>query len=60
MLLYLLALTVLSATFENADLLSGPRWAYWMLTITPLYLLFIVIWRTWFSRRKVFGVSILS
>ena len=60
MLLYLLALTVLSATFESVDLLSGPRWAYWMLTITPLYLFFIVIWRTWFSRRKVFGVSILS
>ena len=60
MLLYLLALTVLSATFESADLLSGPRWAYWLLTITPLYLLFIVIWRTWFSRRKVLGVSILS
>ena len=60
MLIYLLALTVLSATYESTDLLNGPKWAYWMLTITPLYLLFIVIWRTWFSERRLFGVSITS
>jgi phosphatidylcholine synthase len=60
MLLYLLALTVLSATYESADRLNGPRWAYLLLTLTPLYMVFIVVWRTWFSERKIFGASILS
>ncbi len=43
----------LSATYPN-----GPRWAKDVILIGPAYLAFVVIWRTWFPNKKLFGASI--
>lgn len=50
--IYFIALTYLSATFPN-----GPRWAYVVLMIAPIYLSLIVIWRTWFPTRRLLGLG---
>lgn len=49
-IIYLVALTYLSATYPN-----GPRWAYVVLMIAPIYVGVIVVWRTWFPTRRWFG-----
>jgi len=48
--IYLVALTYLSAAYPN-----GPRWAYVVLMIAPIYVGVIVVWRTWFPTRRWFG-----
>jgi phosphatidylcholine synthase len=50
-LIYLIALTYLSATYPN-----GPRWAYLVLMVAPIYLGGLVVWRTWFPTRRWFGL----
>ena len=54
-LVYFAAFTLLSAQYPN-----GPDWARNIILITPVYLLVIVVWRTWFSKRTIFGYSILK
>jgi phosphatidylcholine synthase len=51
-IIYLAALTYLSATYPN-----GPRWAYLVLLIAPIYFAVIVVWRTWFATRRWFGLT---
>ncbi len=43
----------LSATYPN-----GPQWAKDVILVGPIYLAFVVVWRTWFSHKKIFGTSI--
>lgn len=51
-IIYLFALTYLSATYPD-----GPRWAYVVLMIAPIYIAVIVVWRTWFPTRRWFGLN---
>jgi phosphatidylcholine synthase len=51
--LYFSVFTWLSATYPN-----GPRWARDVVLIGPTYLAFVVVWRTWFPTKKLFGASI--
>jgi phosphatidylcholine synthase len=51
-IIYLVALTYLSATYPN-----GPRWAYLVLMVAPIYLVGLVVWRTWFPTRRWFGLD---
>ncbi len=53
--IYLADLTWLSAIYPN-----DPKWAMAILLIGPIYIAMISIWRTWFSRRSVFGLRIAS
>jgi phosphatidylcholine synthase len=54
-LVYFASFTLLSAQYPN-----GPAWARNIIMITPIYLLVIVVWRTWFSKRTIFRYSILK
>jgi len=51
-LIYLAALTYLSASYPD-----GSKWAYVVLIAAPIYLLFLVVWRTWFPNHKCFGMG---
>ena len=53
--IYLVALTVLSATYPN-----GPRPFLYILLIGPIYIAAISIWRTWLSHRSFFGLSLIA
>lgn len=50
---YFSVFTWLSATYPN-----GPRWARDVVLVGPAYLALVVIWRTWFPARKLFGAPI--
>ena len=52
--IYFTALTLLSANYPNDNQILR-----WILLLGPVYLAFIVIWRTWFSTRKILGQSII-
>lgn len=54
-LVYFTAFTLLSAQYPH-----GPTWAKNIIIFTPIYLLFAVVWRTWFSEKRIFGISILK
>ena len=54
-LVYFSAFTLLSAQYPK-----GPTWARNIIVITPIYLLVIVVWRTWFSKKTILGYSILK
>ena len=53
--IYLIALTVLSAEYPR-----GSLWAKYVLLLGPLYLLFLVIWRTFFPSKSIFGQRITT
>jgi phosphatidylcholine synthase len=54
-IVYFAAFILLSAQYPN-----GPSWARSIILIAPIYLLIIVVWRTWFSEKTIFGFSILK
>jgi phosphatidylcholine synthase len=39
---------------------NGPNWAREIILIGPTYLAFIVVWRTFFPQRTIFGLSIIN
>ena len=45
----------LSAAYPN-----GPRWAHWVLVVTPAYLGLLVAWRTWAPEKRFLGQSVLA
>ena len=51
--LYFSCFVYLSVRYPN-----GPNWARAALVVLPIYLAFIVTWRTFFPHRKFFGVAI--
>lgn len=51
---YFSAFILLSAQYPN-----GPVLARDIIFVGPAYLAFIVIWRTWFAHKTLFGVSIM-
>lgn len=53
--IYFGAFILLSAQYPN-----GPHWARQIILIGPVYLAFIVVWRTFFSHRTIFGLSITA
>jgi len=53
--LYFGAFILLSAQYPN-----GPQWARNIILFTPVYLVVIVVWRTFFSHRTIFGMSITN
>ena len=42
----------------SADYPGGPGWARTVLLVTPLYLAFLVIWRTWAPDRLILGRAV--
>jgi len=52
--IYFGAFILLSARYPD-----GPQWARTIIFVGPAYLAFIVIWRTFFSHKTVFGASIV-
>lgn len=53
--IYFSTFTWLSATYPN-----GPQWAKDVILIGPIYLAVVVVWRTWFSTKRLFGRSITA
>jgi phosphatidylcholine synthase len=53
--LYFGAFILLSAQYPN-----GPQWARNIVLFAPVYLVAIVMWRTFFPHRTVFGLSITN
>lgn len=53
--LYFGAFILLSAQYPN-----GPQWARNIVLIAPVYLVAIVVWRTFFPHRTIFGMSITN
>lgn len=53
--LYFGVFTWLSAVYPN-----GPEWAKLIILIGPVYLAFVVVWRTWFPTTTIMGQSITS
>jgi phosphatidylcholine synthase len=53
--LYFGAFILLSAQYPN-----GPQWARNIILFTPVYLVAIVVWRTFFPHRTIFGMSITN
>ena len=51
--LYFGAFILLSVQYPN-----GPQWARNIVLFAPLYLVAIVVWRTFFPHRTIFGMSI--
>lgn len=37
---------------------NGPRWAHWVLIVTPVYLGLLVAWRTWAPEKRLLGQSV--
>ena len=54
-IIYFGAFILLSAQYPN-----GPHWARDIILIGPVYLVFIVVWRTFFPNRTIFGLSITA
>ena len=50
---YFGAFILLSAQYPN-----GPQWAQNIILVCPIYLVAIVVWRTFFPHRKILGLSI--
>ena len=50
---YFGAFILLSAQYPN-----GPQWAQNIILVGPIYLVAIVVWRTFFPHRKILGLSI--
>ena len=50
---YFGAFILLSAQYPN-----GPQWAQNIILVCPIYLVTIVVWRTFFPHRKILGLSI--
>lgn len=53
--IYMISLTTTSIMYPNS-----PTWAHIALYLGPIYLTFIVIWRTWFSSVSLFGQSVTT
>jgi phosphatidylcholine synthase len=53
--IYFGAFILLSAQYPN-----GPHWARDIILIGPVYLIAIVVWRTFFPHKTIFGLSITS
>lgn len=53
--LYFGAFILLSAQYPN-----GPQWARNIVLIAPVYLVMIVVWRTFFPNKTIFGLSITT
>ena len=51
--IYFGAFILLSAQYPN-----GPQWAQNIILVCPIYLVAIVVWRTFFPHRKILGLSI--
>jgi phosphatidylcholine synthase len=51
--IYFGAFILLSAQYPN-----GPQWAQNIILVGPIYLVAIVVWRTFFPHRKILGLSI--
>jgi phosphatidylcholine synthase len=51
--IYFGAFILLSAQYPN-----GPQWARDIILVGPIYLVAIVVWRTFFPHRKILGLSI--
>ena len=54
-LVYFTAFTLLTCVYPD-----DSRWLREIILIGPIYLAFIVAWRTWFSQKTIKGVSILG
>ena len=50
---YFSAFILLSARYPD-----GPQWAQNIILVGPIYLVAIVVWRTFFPHRKILGLSI--
>lgn len=53
--IYFSAFILLSAQYPN-----GPQWARNIILIAPAYLVAIVLWRTFFPNKTIFGLSITT
>ena len=53
--IYFGAFILLSAQYPN-----GPHWARDIILVGPVYLVAIVVWRTFFPHKTIFGLSITS
>lgn len=53
--LYFAVFTWLSAVYPD-----GPEWAKAVILVGPVYLAFVVAWRTWFPGTSILGQSITS
>jgi len=51
--IYFGAFILLSARYPD-----GPQWAQNIILVCPIYLVAIVVWRTFFPHRKILGLSI--
>ena len=51
--IYFGSFILLSAQYPN-----GPQWARNIILLGPVYLVAIVVWRTFFSHRQILGLSI--
>ena len=53
--IYFGAFILLSAQYPN-----GPQWALNIILVGPVYLVAIVVWRTFFPQKTIFGLSITT
>jgi hypothetical protein len=44
----------------SAQYPGGSQWAKNIILIGPIYLVVVVVWRTWFPHKTIAGVSILG